>query len=249
MGTTDYYIYPERIVCHVPDPTHKHTVDLYFLGPVCSFWLERQGIPTLHASAIVVRGQGVAFLSNSQGGKSSLAAAFVHAGYPLLTDDILPIERRGGTFVGRPGYPQMRLWRDEAEHFLGHSTDLGRVNPAYPKYRVPVGPGGFGAFCAKPTPLACLYLPERRDPTEWGKAIKISQVSPRDRVIEMVRHSFTARLAEKIGMQPSRLRLFARMVQHVPIRRLVYPSGFEHLPRIQAALLQDLEVLSTAATG
>ena len=41
-----------------------------------------------------------------------------------------------------------------------------------------------------------------------------------------------------------RLEFFARMVQQVPVRRLVYPTGFEHLPRVRETILEDLDALS-----
>jgi hypothetical protein len=218
-------------------------VEIHLLATVLSFWLERRGIPALHAAAAVVEGCATAFLSTNSGGKSVLAATLMQVGYPLLTDDILAVEHSRGVFVGRPGYPQMRLWPDEAQHFLGHYEDLERVHPALSKRRVPVGANGFGTFCDASQPLACLYLPERRDPVEAGTEIRITPVSPRDAVIELVRHSFTPRVVEAIGLQPQRLDCFAQMVQQVPMRRLVYPSGFEHLPRVREAILEDLESL------
>jgi hypothetical protein len=239
----DFYLWPERILCHLLDPAYDYLVEIRLLGPVLSFWLERRGIPALHASAVAVQGQAVAFLSTNKGGKSSLAASLLQAGYPLLTDDILPVVRGNGVFLGRPGYSTMRLWPDEAQHFLGSCEGLKLVHPKLTKRRVPVGPDGFGAFCDAPQPLACLYLPERRDAAEWGAKIEVTPVSLRDAVIELVRHSFTARIVEAMGWQPQRLDFFARLVRQVPLRRLVYPSGFEHLPRVRQAILQDLESL------
>jgi hypothetical protein len=239
----DFYVWRDCIVCHLLDPAQNYMVEIHLLGTVISFWLERQGIPVLHATAVVVNGRAVTFPSDNIAGKSVLAATLMQAGYPLLTDDILPVEHRHGAFIGRSGYPQMRLWPDEAQHFLGHYQDLERVHPAYSKRRVPVGPDGLGAFCDTSQPLACLYLPERRDPTEHGTEIEIIPVSPRDAVIELVRHSFTPRVVEAIGLQPQRLEFFAQLVQQAPMRRLVYPSGFEHLPRVREAILKDLESL------
>jgi len=240
----DFYLWANQIICYPLDLADDQVVEIYLLGPVLSFWLERRGVPVLHASAVMVNGCAAAFLSHRSSGKSTLAAALMQAGYPLLTDDILPVERHRGTFVGRPGYPQMRMWPNEAQHFLGYYQDLERVHPAHSKRRVPVGPNGFGTFCDMAQPLACLYLPERRDPREGGTEIEITPVSPRDAVIELVRHSFTPRVVEAIGLQPRRLDFFAQMVQQVPMRRLVYPSGFEHLPRVREAILEDLETLS-----
>ena len=240
----DFYLWPDRIVCHLLDPAYDYLVEIRLLGPVLSFWLERRGIPALHTAAVVVEGRAVGFLSANSGGKSSLAATMMQAGYPLLTDDILPVEHSHGAFVGRAGYPQMRLWPDEARYFLGHHEGLERVHPAYSKRRVLVGTDGFGAFCDVSQPLACLYLPERRDSAEAGMEIGITPVSPRDAVIELVRHSFTPRVVEAIGLQAQRLDFFAQMVQQVPMRRLVYPSGFAHLPRVRDAILEDLQTLS-----
>jgi hypothetical protein len=38
-------------------------------------------------------------------------------------------------------------------------------------------------------------------------------------------------------LQPARLARLARLVRSVPVRRLVYPSGFERLPEIVGNLL------------
>ena len=63
----------------------------YLLGWVLSFALVKQGYEPLHATAVVVDGKAVAFLGTSGDGKSTLAAAFLHAGHTLLTDDLLLI--------------------------------------------------------------------------------------------------------------------------------------------------------------
>jgi hypothetical protein len=239
-GQMDFYLWPKRIACQLHDPRLEFQVEINFLGTVLSFWLEQRGIPALHAAAVSVNGQAAAFLSGNRGGKSSLAAAFLQAGYSLLTDDILPIEPRPGNFWGRPGYPQMRLWPEEAQHFVGDYESLPRVHPALDKRRVPVGAGGFGRFCNQSQPLAALYLPQRRAPGE-GNGITITPLTPRDAAVELLRRSFSPFLVEAIGLAPRRLEIFARLVQQVPMRRLAYPGGFEHLPAVREAVLVDLQ--------
>lgn len=242
--SADFYLWPQRIVCHLLDPAAAPLVEIHFLGTAMALWLELRGIPALHASAVAVDGRAVAFTSSNGGGKSSLAAALMQAGHPLLTDDILPVERAAdGTITGRPGYPTMRMWPEEARHFLGHIDGLPRVHPRLDKRRVFVGPpAGFGSFHGAPAPLACLYLPDRRDPAQWGERVEIAPVSQAQAVIELVRHSFVARLVHAAGLQPARLHLFAALVRQVPVRRLVYPSGFDHLPSVCDAILVDQSV-------
>lgn len=224
----DFFLRSGEIACHLLAPDHQALVEIRLLGPVFSYWLERRGLPTLHASAVDVDGRAVAFLSSNGGGKTGLAAAMMRAGCPLLTDDVLPLEDREGVFFGRPGYPQMRMWPDEAAWFLGKAEDLALVHPAFAKRRVPVGPGGLGAFQGSTLPLASLFVPERRP----DGPVEIRDVPPREAFLELVRHSFSPHLVQAAGLQAGRADLFARLVGRVPMRRLLYPSGFERLPEV-----------------
>ncbi len=239
-GLADFYLRTERITCHLRDPDYAYGVEIWLLGTVLAYWMERRGLPILHASAVVAQGPAVAFLATNRGGKSSLAAALMQAGCPLLTDDLLPLDLRDEAPTGWPGYPQMRFWPDQAEHFNGRAKDLERVVPHLDKRRVPVGPGGMGDFCTAPHPLARLYLPERRVSEDASAEIEIQPISPLHAVKELVRHSFLPNLVEAAGLQPQRLKLISRMAQAVPLRRLSYPDGVEHLPRVREVILEDL---------
>lgn len=228
----EFHLGPRRISARLLHPDYGYLVELRFLGPVLSFWLERQGIPTLHASAVEAGGHAAIFLSSHGGGKTGLAAAMMQAGHPLLTDDLLPLEERDRAFLGRSGYPQMRMWPDEAAHFLGADWEhLPLVHPRLTKRRVAVS-----SFHESPLPLAAIYLPERRE----GGPIEIGSLSRGQAVIELVRHSFSPHLVQAAGLQPSRLDFFTRLVRRVPVRRLAYPSGFERLPEVAEAVRHDL---------
>ena len=237
--TAEFYVWPDRIVGYQLQRAYRYQVEMWLVGTVLALWLEQKGIPVMHASAVVVENHAVAFLASSTAGKSSLAAALMQCGYPLLTDNVLPITRCGGTCLGQPGYPQMRLWPDQAEHFLGYFENLELVHPEASKRTVPVGPEGLGGFCGVTQPLSCLYIPHRRDSEADGTAIEISPVSPRDTMIELVRYSFLTRLLTAMGLQPQRLPSLAHIARQVPMRRVMYPSGLEHLPRVCEAILED----------
>jgi hypothetical protein len=226
----DFYLGADRIAGHLLDPAYRHLLELRLLGPVLCYWLERAGLPVLHASAVAINGKAVGFLSTNHGGKTGLAAALLQAGAELLTDDLLAVEETPEGFLARPSYPQMRMWPDEATHFLGGYEDLPIVHPDYTKRRVPVD-----RFSASARPLTALYLPERQE----GGKVRIEPVSPSTALLEIVRHSFSPYLVEAVGWQPRRLEVFSRLVKTVPVRRLLYPSGFPELPRVAAAILQS----------
>ncbi len=234
----DFHLWPDRIVAHPAAAEAGPLIEIHLLGTVFSYWLERRGLVTLHASAVAMGGRAAVFSSTHGGGKTGVAAALLQAGHPLLSDDLLPIEEREGRFLGRPGYPQLRMWPDEATHFLGHYEHLPVIHPELSKRRIPVGPGGLGTFHGAPLPLACIYLLERR--TE-GEALDIRDVSPRDALIELLRQSFTPRLVEAAGLQPARFHQLSNLVLQVPVKRLRYPSGFGRLPWVAEAVRLDLE--------
>lgn len=248
--TADFYLWPGHIICHLLDPRHGYLAEIQLLGIVLALWLERRGVPALHASAVAVRDRAAAFLSTAGSGKSSLAMTLMQAGYPLLTDDILPVERSGGAYSGHPGYPQVRVWPEQARSFFGHHEGLDIVHPSYSKRRFPVGYGdGFGDFCEASRPLGCLYLPERRDPAIWGTRVEITAVSPLQSMMYLIAHSFAGRVVEALTMQTRRMSFFASLVGQVPVRRLLYPDGYHHLPEVRRAILADLDSLSAGEGG
>ena len=215
-------------------------VEIRLLGPVLAYWLERSSIPALHASAVVVDGRVVAFMATNRGGKSGLAAAMMRGGAPLLTDDLLPLEYRREGFVARPGYPQMRMLPDGLAHFVSDSRTRAAARLHLGKHWLPVGPGGFGEFHSAAAPLGCIYLPERLDNEARPSEVSVSAIPPRQAVIELLRCSFSPYIVEAVGLQPTRLETFARLVRDVPVRRLAYRSGFGTLPRACDAVRADL---------
>ena len=202
-----------------------------------SYWFECRGLPTLHASAVALNGQALAFASRHGGGKTGLAAALMRTGAALLADDLLVLENREDRWEARPAYPEMRMWPDEAAHFVGSFEELPLVQGDSEKRRVAIGggAGGFGSFHDASAPLACIYLASRRPDGEGG--VEIQPVARSEALIELIRHSFSPRLVAAAGLQPARLDRLGRLVRQVPVRRLSYPSGFERLPEVAEALL------------
>lgn len=236
----DFYVWPERIIAHMPDISYDYMVEIHLFGEILSIWMEMHRIPMIHASAVSTKFGAVGFISNSHGGKSALAASLVQQGNQLLTDDILPIEIRSGVFFGRPGYPQMRMWPDEAEYFLGSYEDLEVIHPKFSKRRIPIGRNGFGTFCSENRQLKALYFPERH---HGDTGVKIEPLTPKDALIELIRYSFSARIVEALGLAAQRMKLLAEMAVQVPMRRLTYPSGFPRLPVVREVLEDDIASL------
>jgi hypothetical protein len=236
----DFYISNDRIAAHLLDPDYEFVVELRLLGKVLSFWFERQGIPMLHAAAVAAEGQAAVFIATNKGGKSSLAATMVQAGFPLLSDDLVGVQTGPTGPEARPGYPCMRFWPDQAAYFAGAIDDLELVHPHFTKRRLPVGAGGFGSFCDSPQPLGCFYLPQRREVRAGDPLIEITALPPRHAVMELVRAAYLPRVVQAAGLSGQRLAHFADVVRSVRVKKLVYPNGLQFLPNVRRAILDDL---------
>lgn len=236
----DFYVSKNSIRGYLLDSDYISGMEVWLLGMVFSFWLEQQGLLALHASSVVIEDSAVAFLASNKGGKTSLATSFLQDGYALLTDDILPVSLSKSVIYGYPGYPQIRLWPEQAKLFGFDPASLPLVHPAFSKRRVQVGENGIGHFHQEKTPLKCFYLPERRDNNDCDQSISIQTISPQFSIIEIIRNSFIPEVVEGIGLQSSRLSKIAAILQKIPVKRIVYPNGMQYLTQVKRAILEDL---------
>ncbi len=248
-GFADYYLSypagsgkePARIVIHRTGDASDLEMETRLLGPVLAYWLERRGILAFHASAVVVDGGALLFLSDNGGGKSTLAAAALRAGHGLLSDDLVPVGSVEGEFRARPSYPEMRLWPADADHFLGGSRSLSRVDPRFDKRRVPIGGSGLGRFHASQARLAGLVVPRLKAEDRSGGTVDLRRLSPAVALIELVRHSYSPYIVEGVGLQPQRLALFSQIIASTPVWQLEYPPGYDLLDGVLEVLLRGLE--------
>ena len=245
----DFILGEKRITCHLLDPAYAYMVEVHLLGIVFAFWFEERGVPMLHASAVSVDGTALVFMATNKGGKSSLAGAFMQLGFPLLSDDLVGLEASSGDILARPGFPSMRLWPDQAAHFLGDWRDLALAHPRVDKRRVSVGPEGFGTFVDAPHPMGGIYLPQRVSQWTGARPAEITPLSQREGVMELVRGSFLPRVVHAAGQAPHRLNLFSRLVASVPVKRLRYVEGVSRLPEVCDELLKDLRESRGATRG
>lgn len=103
------------------------------LGRVLPLALHGSGILSLHASAVRLGNEGVAFLAPKFHGKSTLATATLQFDARLITDDVLPVLISEPP-ICLPGVPRLRLWRDSVRVMIG--DDAAEELPQQQKLRV-----------------------------------------------------------------------------------------------------------------
>jgi len=115
-----------------------------------------RGFEVLHASGVVLGGRAALFTGPPGAGKSSLAAALLHRGAALLSDDTVALETRDGALIAHPGAALLHL-RD-AEHDRLSTQERATLGPlaAFPgKQRYNPSLATF------PAPFGDLFLLER----------------------------------------------------------------------------------------
>jgi hypothetical protein len=140
-----------------PQPFTADDAAIYLLGPVAGICLRLRGLHALHAAVVVVDGQAIAFTGGAGAGKSTTAAAFARAGYPVLTDDLAVLRAQGGRILASPAYPRVKLWNDSAAALFGHAERLDPLTPNWDKRFLALG-GEDAPFATRAAPLRRLYL-------------------------------------------------------------------------------------------
>jgi len=224
------------IFCRREDAASSESFEVYLLGQALSFALVEQKFEPLHATAVVVDGEAVAFLGSNAFGKSSLAAAFVEAGYPLLTDDLLLLRTsENGTFV-YPGPPRIKLFAKAARRLFGEPADGEPMNSGTDKLILPLDAS---QSCAEPVRLNRIYVLTPPRDTCRLDSVTISRLSPRDAFVALVQGTFNRRLVSA-GRLESQFGVMASVAERVPLKRLAYPRAFEQLQDVRRTVLADM---------
>lgn len=226
-----------RIACRPLNGTPREAFHAYLLGQVLSFALIKRGIEPLHATAVVIDGKAVGFIGDCGYGKSTLAATFLQAGHPLLTDDLLVMKEEGDGFAAYSGPPRIKLFPAIAKRLLGGRATGTPMNPLTPKLVIPLGRDGKGAWQGA-APLKAIYvlMPSRKNSR---KGISIRSLSPRRALLALLKNTFNPVIVEPARLE-RQLDLTSRLASKVPVKALSFPKRLATLPAVRDAILSDV---------
>jgi hypothetical protein len=204
----------------------------YLIGQVLSFCLLTRGIEPLHATAVVVDGEAIAFLGASGAGKSTLAATFVQSGHALLTDDVLVLQPDGNKLLAYPRLPRLNLTPETADAFFSGSRSIP-MNSFTTKMIFNLSPQGHASYMV---PLRALYvLPKKNSKPRIGVRTLLGRAS----FLPLIANTFNDSV-----VTPARLKqqfAFAgKVTAAVPLRQLSFPRGLTQLPAVADVILSDL---------
>jgi hypothetical protein len=212
-------------------------LSIYFLGPVMGFLLRRQHVTCLHASAVEIGNQAVLFSGHAGCGKSTTAAALALRGFPVLTDDIVPLECTRGRYWAVPGYPRVCLWPDTVAKLLGREDGLPRLIPAWEKRYLPLD-GMQARFSSQKKRVGLIYLFGER--SSAANAPRTEEMGRKEALLALVQNTYMSWLIDR-GQRAEEFDELSRLVEQIPVRRVIAHTDGAKLAALCDCILEDSE--------
>ena len=132
-------------------------VATYLLGPVLAFALRLRGVVPLHASGVAVAGRAWLFTGPAGAGKSTTVSALGTLGYPVLSDDVVPLELTADAALAWPGFPRVSVWKDASAAVFGSCVAVPPVSAVYEKGVLDLPAAGL-PFQDVPVPIETIFV-------------------------------------------------------------------------------------------
>jgi len=220
----------KKIIFDATPEAEDGAIRALLLGFAMSLILRQRGLLVLHASSVVINGEVVGFMGNSGWGKSTLAEAFRTCGYPMMSDDVMPINLDRGYPIVLPSFPQIKLCPESAT-VLGHdTTSLPRVMSGQVKLAHRFTEG----FQQSSLPLKKIYVLGKGDNHE------IIPLQPQVSLIELVRHTRSTNWIKATEFAQSNLLQCSSLVKSVPICRFNRKPNLGELAELVRLVEQDV---------
>jgi hypothetical protein len=210
----------------------------YLLGPVLGLVLRLRGVVCLHASAVAFEDRSVAFVGHMGAGKSTTAAAFARQGHGVISDDIVALMEREGSFHVMPAYPHLCLWPESVKMFYDTVEALPRLVPDWDKRRLDLGEQGT-SFESRCLPLGAVYVLGQRRP---DPAPYVESIRPQGAFLALVADSYANRILDR-EMRAHEFAVLGRLGTTVPIRRVYAHEDPTRLKELCKVIREDFASL------
>jgi hypothetical protein len=208
----------------------------YVVGPVMSFILQLKGFVCFHGSAVVIGDHALALTGGSGAGKSTAAACFAQRGFPVLTEDLVPLRQDQDGFYVQPGYPRLRLWPDAIRSLGLNEANLPLMDNASDK-RVLDLDGTRYPFAQEQKRLSAVYM--FMDRTDDPAAPYVTALQSFNPIIALLRNVYGIHLTNDVEGRAAQFNAVTAIVPTIRIREVHPSSDISRLERLCDAILDD----------
>ena len=209
---------------------------VYLVGPVLGAALRLLRRSVLHASAVEVDGRAVLVMGEAGAGKSTMTAALVNRGLPLVSEDVcaIDVDDRAFARVFRGG-SRVKLWPESVMGLRGRDDALPLLVPASLDWHKRFLDCSARMTAAESLPIAAIVTLERTTDVD---APRFTELRAHDKLLCLLANGYAARMVRPDDRADELSRVSA-LAQQVPLLRLTYPDRFDALPSA-VAVLRDL---------
>jgi hypothetical protein len=218
-GIADFWVAPggSSVEAFFPRGADFRAIEFALSRGVLPRVLHLRGTTCLHASAVLLAGEAVAFCGASGSGKSTIAAALAARGCALVTDDVLPLPTTSSGILAGSGLPEIRIYPAAANRLgIADRAAPPRAGQTKAVWRPEL-------IAAGANPLACVYLLEPDD----GVPVSLQKASAQPALRSLLANSFWLHPGETATLAAD-LVCFARLVRSIPIYRFAFPIREMH---------------------
>ena len=236
-GIGEILISPDgrTMACHSYPETSSESFHVYLLTLALSFALVKCGLEPLHGTAVAIDGKAAVFLGDCGLGKSTLAAAFLQAGYRLLTDDLLVLRKVSAALLAHPGSPRIKLFPEMASKFLGDDAIGVPMNPYTHKLIVPLKDW---QVCNHALPVGAIYALAPA-PEVPGAEFHLATLNQREAFLTLLASTFNRTILDATRLR-RQFETTQALANTVPVKKLSYPRSVDSFPAVLELVVSDL---------
>jgi len=217
----------QEILLHVVPDADPYLCRAFVVSFGLPMLLHQRGVIVMHASAVGVDGQAIAFLGPPGQGKSTTAAAFYTRGHCVMADDLSAIATYGAQAWMLPAFPQLRLF-PQSGALLSEMIDAStfeEVRDLKQAHRTNQG------FPAEPLPVHAFYV------LADGDCVRIEPLAPTEALLALLSASPNLSFDTPGEATSATLQAYHALIQRTPCYRLLRPRSMAAL----SALVETIE--------
>ena len=198
-----------------PEPDiDNESLRIFLLGSAFGALLSQRGLLVMHGNAIQIDNQAMLCVGPSGSGKSTLAAGFMRRGYPVLADDVVPIDTECHAL---PGFPRIKLWQDVTDELSIDTSKLDRIRPGINKFNFPLDK----TFHYKKLPVRWIYVLHSENKL---KDFELTSIEGMDRFTLLRNNTYRLRYLDGINFKADHLKLCSKLASSIRLAKITRPN-------------------------
>ncbi|GAA4052826.1 phosphoenolpyruvate carboxykinase (ATP) [Parerythrobacter jejuensis] len=207
---------------------------LFTLGSAWGALGYQRGWPMVHGSAVLAAKGAALFCGPQEAGKSTMAAALVESGLPLVSDDLsrAKVDEQAGGAVLYPSSSRIKLWQPAIDHLEWGTREMVRDHAREEKFHLSADRH---VGSAEPVPLAAIYA------LEFGDELSIERVTGADAAALVLKGTmYRKQFLHAMGRLPEQAVHAAQIAASTPVYRLTRPRDLMQLHTVSQAVSDHL---------